>query len=169
MGYVWHATSSDKAQRLQDVSDGGGGPLPLEMALAYARAVIQEGEGSVLYLGARTVERVRAYLVVAAIDAGPLFQRLDKAGHPRSRLSARSIRSIVQRRAADAGIEGRVSGHSLRVGSAQSLAQAGASVVELQTAGRWQSPSMPGRYARGPLAARGAVAKFRYPQDGGSK
>ena len=37
--------------------------------------------------------------------------------------------------------------------SAQSLAQAGASVVELQTAGRWQSPSMPGRYARGPLAA----------------
>ena len=129
----------------------------------------QEGEGSVLYLGARTVERVRAYLVVAAIDAGPLFQRLDKAGHPRGRLSARSIRSIVQRRAADAGIEGRISGHSLRVGSAQSLAQAGASVVELQTAGRWQSPSMPGRYARGQLAARGAVAKFRYPQDGGSK
>ena len=40
-------------------------------------------------------------------------------------------------------IEGLVSGHSLRVGGAQSLAAAGASVVEMQTAGRWQSPSMP--------------------------
>ena len=28
--------------------------------------------------------------------------------------------------------------------------------------GRWQSPSMPGRYARGPLARRGAVARLRY-------
>ena len=61
-----------------------------------------------------------------------------------------------------AGITGRVSGHSLRVGSAQSLASAGASVVEMQQAGRWQSPSMPGMYARGQLASRGAVARLRY-------
>ena len=40
-------------------------------------------------------------------------------------------------------IEGLVSGHSLRVGGAQSLAAAGASVVEMQTAGRWQSPRCP--------------------------
>ena len=53
-----------------------------------------------------------------------------------------------------AGIEGRVSGHSLRVGGAQSLAAAGALIVEMQTADRWQSPSMPGRYARGQLAVR---------------
>ena len=33
-------------------------------------------------------------------------------------------------------IEGRVSGHSLRVGGAQSLAAGGASLVEMQTAGR---------------------------------
>ena len=98
----------------------------------------------------------------AGIADGPLFQCLDKAGKPRGRLSTQSIRAIIQRRAQDAGIEGRVSGHSLRVGSAQSLATAGASVVELQTAGRWQSPSMPGRYARGQLAARGAVARLRY-------
>ena len=42
------------------------------------------------------------------------------------------------------------------------LDAAWASVVEMQTAGRWQSPSMPGRYARGQLAVRGAVAKLRY-------
>ena len=97
---------------------------------------------------------------------GPLFQRLDKAGKPRGRLSPQSIRAIIQRRAQDAGIGGRVSGHSLRVGSAQSLATAGASVVELQTAGRWQSPSMPGRYARGQLTARGTVASCAMVPDG---
>ena len=94
----------------------------------------------------------------------PGCERRDYWPHTAHRrpLSAVPLRAIIQRRAQDAGIEGRVSGHSLRVGSAQSLATAGASVVELQTAGRWQSPSMPGRYARGQLAARGAVAKLRY-------
>ena len=70
--------------------------------------------------------RVRAWMDAAGIADGPLFQRLDKAGKPRGRLSTQSIRVIIQRRAQDAGIEGRVSGHSLRVGSAQSLAARGA-------------------------------------------
>ncbi len=52
--------------------------------------------------------------------------------------------------------------HSLRVGAAQSLAAAGAGLVEMQTAGRWESPAMPARYARGQLAARGAVARLRH-------
>ena len=76
------------------------------------------------------------------------------------RLGARSIRSIIAKRAA--GVAGRVSGHSLRVGSAQSLAAAGADLVELQEAGDWQAPTMPAHYARHQLAARGAVAKLRY-------
>ena len=37
-----------------------------------------------------------------------------------------------------AGVEGFISGHSLRVGSAISLAQAGASVVDMQNASRWE-------------------------------
>ena len=79
-----------------------------------------------------------------------MFQRLDKAGKPRGRLSTVFIRAI-QRRAADAGNEGRVSGHSPRIIGAKSLADAGASIIEMQTAGRWQSPSMPGRYGQTPL------------------
>ena len=59
-------------------------------------------------------------------------------------------------------MEGRISGHSLRVGGAQSLATAGASLVEMQIAGRWQSPVMPGRYAQGQLAKQGAMARLRY-------
>ena len=64
-------------------------------------------------------------------------------------LGADSIRALVRRRAAAVdGIAGRIGGHSLRVGSAQSLAAAGAGLVELQEAGDWQAPTMPAHYAR---------------------
>ena len=60
----------------------------------------QEGEGAVQYIGEPTVARVRAWLEAAGIAGGPMFQRLDKAGRPRGRLSTVSIRAIVPRRAA---------------------------------------------------------------------
>ena len=126
----------------------------------------QEGRGAVLYLGAPTVSRVNAWLAAAGHQDGPLFRRVRRGGHVEGdsgrRLSVNAIRQIIRSRAAAVGIEGRVSGHSLRVGGAQSLAAGGASIVEMQTAGRWQSPAMPGHYARGQLAARGAVARVRY-------
>ena len=74
-----------------------------------------------------------------------------------------TIREIVKRRAADAGVPGRVSGHSLRVGSAQSLAAAGAGEAELREAGDWIDPAMPARYTRHQTAARGRpVPVWRY-------
>ena len=63
----------------------------------------QEGAGAVQYIGGPTVARVRAWLEAAGIAGGPMFQRLDKAGKPRGRLSTVSIRAIVQRRAAMPG------------------------------------------------------------------
>ena len=125
----------------------------------------QDGRGHVRYLGAGTMQRIGAWLSGAGrVDgSGPLFRQVLKDGATATgRLGARSIRSIIAKRAADAGVAGRVSGHSLRVGSAQSLAAAGAGLVELQEAGDWQSPTMPAHYARHQLAARGAVAKLRY-------
>ena len=123
----------------------------------------QEGAGAVQYVGPSTVRRVYAWLDAAGHLAGPLFRRVRRGGHAvETRLNVRSIRRIVAERAAAAGIEGRISGHSLRVGAAQSLATAGASLVDMQNAGRWTSPAMPGHYARGQLAGRGAVARLRY-------
>ena len=122
----------------------------------------QEGTGAVLFLGKPTIQRVQAWLAAVGIREGALFRALTKGGKVRSGLSARSLRTIIARRAKVAGVPGRVSGHSLRVGSAQSLAAAGASVVEMQQAGRWKSPSMPGQYARKQVAGRGAVARLRY-------
>ena len=128
----------------------------------------QEGAGAVQYVGASTVRRVRAWLDAAGHSSGPLFCRVRRGGITvATRLNVRSIRRIVAERAAAAGIEGRISGHSLRVGAAQSLAAAGASLVDMQNAGRWTSPAMPGHYARGQLAGRGAVARLRYGGRGG--
>ena len=122
----------------------------------------KEKDDATLYLGPATMRRLDAWQEAAGVGIGPLFQRLDKAGNPRGSLSVRSIRAIVARRVADAGIEGRVSGHSLRVGSAQSLVRAGASMAELKQAGRWVSDQMPSHYTRAERAGLGAVARFRY-------
>lgn len=128
----------------------------------------QEGMGATCYLGYRTVEVLDAWLAAAGVggsDPGcPVFRSVRKGGAVGARLSCRSARSIVIRRCG--GGDERVSGHSLRVGSAISLARAGASLVELQQAGRWKSPEMPARYTRGESVRRGPVARLRHGQAG---
>ena len=136
----------------------------------------QEGEGATCYLGRRTVEVLDAWMAAAGIGQDgngpddPVFRSVRKGGGAGGRLSCRSARSIVIRRCgggnSDNGGAGRISGHSLRVGSAISLARAGASLVELQQAGRWKSPEMPARYTRGETARRGPVARLRHGQEG---
>ena len=59
------------------------------------------------------------------------------------------------------GVTDKVSGHSLRIGSAVALAQVGASLVDIQVAGRWKDPGMPAHYARAQFAERGAIARFK--------
>ena len=122
----------------------------------------QVARGSVLYLRACTIRRVSAWTDASGISSGPLFRRVGKAGAlGPTALSVESIRAIIQRWARRAGITGRVSGHSLRVGSAQSLVSAGATLPELQQAGRWLSAEMPAHYARAERAGRNAVARLR--------
>lgn len=72
-----------------------------------------------------------------------------------------STRRAIKRWANEAGVEGFLSGHSLRVGSAVSLARAGATVVDMQTAGRWKSADMPAQYAKAELAEWSAIALFK--------
>ena len=121
-----------------------------------------------LYIGAPTREVIRRYCESADITHGALFRRIRRGGHiTDGRLTVDGVRKIIKRRAREAGLEGNISGHSLRVGSAVSLAQAGASVVNMQVAGRWKSPQMPAHYARAELAEQGAIARFKYGKEGG--
>jgi len=123
----------------------------------------QAGHGCERYLGPPTVKRIKAWRDAGGINEGPLFRPVHRSGSvlPKG-LGVRSIRRIVQACSKAAGIEGRVSGHSLRVGSAQSLAEANASLVAMQRAAGWSSPSMPAYYTREQEAGRGAVACLRY-------
>ena len=123
----------------------------------------QEAVGTVLYVGDPTIRRLRRWIEAAGITSGAVFVRVlkDNTSVGDSALTTRAIRSIIKSRSADVGVDN-ASGHSLRIGSAQSLAKAGASVVDMQICGRWASPRMPAHYARGSLAARSAVAKLRY-------
>ena len=123
----------------------------------------QEGRGEVLYVGGPTLKLIDRYCTKADISSGALFRRIRRGDHVTlERLTVVSARRIIKARAQAAGVEGFISGHSLRVGSAVSLAQAGASVVDMQNAGRWKSPQMPAHYAKAELAERGAVARFFY-------
>ena len=66
-----------------------------------------------------------------------------------------------------AGVSGRVSGHSLRVGSAQSLAADGAGLVELQEAGDWQAPTHASALRTAP--ARSTRRRRQAPLPGGPR
>ena len=148
------------ALRIEDITfqpDGSG------HLLIRSSKTDPEGRGAVEYLGAPTVARLRAWLEAAGLEDGPMFPRFFRNGSiGQTGLSTNTVRRILKRRCAEAGIEGYISGHSLRVGGAQSLAAGGADLVELQTAGRWTSPAMPAHYARGQLAAGGAMARLKY-------
>ena len=105
---------------------------------------------------------VKRYLKKAEIVEGAVFRRIRRGGHVGDeRLTDFSARRIIQQRARAAGVDGFIAGHSLRVGSAVSLAQAGATVVDMQIAGRWKSAQMPAHYAKAELAERGAIARYK--------
>ena len=153
-------TSAIDVGHVQTEADGSG-RLHLPQ-----RKTDQLGEGTTLYLTRRTVRRLRAWTDAAGIESGPLFCQIRKGNRVQggARLSAEAIRAIIRKRTRQAASDidadaGRVSGHSLRVGSAQSLAAAGIGIPALQAAGGWRSEKMPGLYAAGEEAAKGAVAQ----------
>lgn len=123
----------------------------------------QEGNGETLFIGGPTVEVIERYRAAGSIKEGPLFRRVRRGSHVTcDRLGVEGARIAIKARARAAGMEGFVSSHSLRVGSALSLAKAGASVVDMQVAGRWKSPQMPAHYARAELVNQGGIARFKY-------
>ena len=122
----------------------------------------QNGEATTLYVCRATMAAIDAWREASGVSSGPLFRGVSRDGTRvrETALSESVARRIIQRRARDAGIEGRMSGHSLRVGSAQSLVARGASTAELMQAGRWTDPKTATRYAANELAANGAVARY---------
>ena len=154
---------SDCLLRISEAVAVNRGDFKKNTLLIKSSKTDQEGRGEVLYVGAPTLKLINRYCTKADIEGGVLFRRIRRGDHVTGeRVTVVSARRIIKARAHAAGVEGFISGHSLRVGSAVSLAQAGASVVDMQNAGRWKSPQMPAHYAKAELAERGAVARFFY-------
>ena len=116
--------------------------------LLVAKSKTDQGsEGATLYVSRSTMRLLYAALqlgsddeTVFGIGAGRISQRISAA-------------------AERAGLAGRYSGHSPRVGMAVDLAVE-CDLPLLMQAGRWSSPAMPARYTRNQRAAHGGVAQW---------
>lgn len=109
----------------------------------------QEAAGTLLYLGPRAMRDVDAIRPPRSTPDQAVFS-----------LSAGQISRRIAAAARAAGLGEGFSGHSPRIGMAQDLSAAGATLAELMQAGRWTSSSMPAVYTRSQSAGRGAVAKY---------
>ena len=130
----------------------------------------QEGSGEHLYLCEDTRQIVGKWRKWSGLSEGYLFRRMtargdnlyrDKDTGEPHKLTDDGVRRIIKTCAARVGLTDKVSGHSLRIGTTVSLAQSGASLVDIQVAGRWKDPGMPAHYARAQLSERGAIARFK--------
>ena len=123
----------------------------------------QEGRGETLYAGPETARLARRWLETAGIADGPLFRPVNKAGRVAdTRLTVRSVRNIVQRCAEDAGIGGRVSGHSPAGGIGAVVACRGGDARGADGSGTMTRVDTVARYTREQDAASGPVACLRY-------
>ena len=127
----------------------------------------QEGKGADLYLCDNTRRVVKKWIAQAGITDGYLCRRItargDKIKNPDNLrpMTTHALRDMIKKCAKRVGITEGIATHSLRIGSAISLAQAGATLVEMQIAGRWKNPAMPAHYARAQLSSKGAIARYK--------
>ena len=118
--------------------------------------------GDALYICEWTRRLIKRYRRKSGIESGALFRRIRFQNHvTEDRLGVKGAREAIRRRATEAGVAGCISGHSLRIGSAVSLAEAGATVKEVQRAGRWRGPTMPAHYVREAPAERSPVERYK--------
>lgn len=119
------------------------------------------------FVSLATIARVRAWRAAAGIQEGALFR--STAGRPKANggaadaLLPQEVARIFRRRAKAAGLEhaGTISGHSTRIGSANDLAEYGATGTQIQQAGGWKTDRMVTYYTRRSLAGDGAMAALR--------
>ena len=155
---------SDCLLRVSEVAAVNVGDLKDNTLTIRQSKTDQLSEGRVLFVGDETVQVIEELKAKANISRGALFRRVLKNGKMTTiRLTPEAIREIIKKRSQGIrGVKGRVSGHSLRVRSAVSLARGNASLVEMQVDGRWKDSRMPSHYASAELAKNSATARIKY-------
>jgi integrase len=102
----------------------------------------------------------------------PLFPRLNRNGlvsrtapkalHPNE--VALAFKDVARRGGLSELEVKRIAGHSTRIGATHALAKSGASLLQVQQAGGWESPQMPAQYLREQEASDGAMAQWYQTQ-----
>lgn len=115
------------------------------------------------FVSLETIRRVRAWQAASKISEGHLFRptggRPKAIGGSDEALLSQEVARIFRRRAKAAGLEnaGTISGHSTRIGSANDLAENGATGTQIQQAGGWKTDRMVTYYTRRSLAGSNAM------------
>ena len=115
----------------------------------------QQGVGVVLYLGPPTMkapDKIR--------PRQPLMPQGNEGEQEVFDLKAATISERIAAAARAAGLGEGYSGHSCRVGMAADLADAGATMAQLQSVGRWKSSQTVARYVGAQFAGRSVVAQL---------
>lgn len=145
--------------QVRDIAPAANGAATILIARAKND---QEGVGSDRYLHTDTMNHVRAWLLAAGLVDGALFRAVLKGGRIGGPLHECEIsRALRELAPADAG---RVSGHSLRIGACQDMAEKGIQLLAIQQAGGWKSATMPALYNRKQAAVTGGAAKLAKEQ-----
>lgn len=110
----------------------------------------QSGEGRLVLLSPRTARIVEDWIAAAGIETGPLIRPVYASKPVRRHMAGISISRILKRVARRAGLSeatvAEISGHSLRVGGAQTLLSDGHDAVRLMKVGGWKNVNTVYRY-----------------------
>ena len=110
----------------------------------------QGGDGRWITLSEKTYLAIREWLEASGISSGYLFRGITKYDTPTLQLEGAQINRIYKRLANMVGLNHQlvknISGHSLRIGSAQDLAASGTSMPTIMIRGRWSKIDTVMRY-----------------------
>jgi len=110
----------------------------------------QSSDGRWISLSEKTYSAIGGWLKASKISSGYIFRGITKHDTPTQQLEGAQINRIYKQLANKAGLEYQlvknISGHSLRIGSAQDLLISGASMPIIMNRGRWTKTDTVMRY-----------------------
>jgi site-specific recombinase XerD len=126
----------------------------------------QVGDGAKAFVSQETFGLIGIWLNEARITHGPIFRAVGPRDEiSNDALSTAAIRATIKRATLKIGVNpAGFSGHSTRVGAAQDLLAAGASLEQLKQAGRWKDFRMPTLYTQNIAVDRSAMAALAATQ-----
>ncbi len=133
--------------RLEDLEIGHDGRAAILVRRSKADPF---GSGRLAAVSSAGLRRLLAWLDAAGIEAGPLFRRVRDTRVGTEALAPLTVSRVLKSAARRAGFSPdevrQVSGHSLRVGGAQTLAARKIDMLTIMRAGGWKSINVVARY-----------------------